>query len=604
MGRKKKNTRGGRPFGEGRDPRRNLLGQPSNHNPPGERLREPRSIFNAVTNQLSSFPPGATLRPHDEPTPIESDASTSQNWLVDDQKLLDATNDAMQSHNVSPDRRGHVPKLQKHQQRKIGLAVQVSYRCGFKNCRFVSKTYDLFIRTSTGQPLQNMQVGVALSKTDLTAKSVETLSTTLNLDPPSLTTLHHSHDKALECTGKLAELAMRDNRREVTSTLRLRGEIEAGQVPSVEVALDGQFSNRSYHCPTGKSDSVSIPVVETVTGKGLLIQHVNLSHRDGSLPTQTHISSGEPLGAKENYKRAHSAEEYPLHFGVVTTDGDTGLVKSLEAGRAEVGESRPLKRRGCFFHAQSATKRKFTREGLIKLTANQKSQLEQSQPNQRQQLLPTNLSPNTCPACLKSFKSIKGLNIHKRSCKGERAEECNIKGLEPLFLVWGKDPSRKKLVVKDKKAWRDGMQRWVMQRIKAEMNLGLHYQNPQNAKVEDDSGIHEALFLGGKTIIPCLMGNHDSCLIDARACGGPESPPVYDILPSKGPIPDIPPPTVAWLNTIVDTILSREALRSLVVHGKKATTSLVESAHKEIRGPAPKGRVYRKNEGRLVKSGA
>ena len=55
--------------------------------------------------------------------------------------------------------------------------------------------------------------------------------------------------------------------------------------------------------------------------------------------------------------------------------------------------------------------------------------------------------------------------------------------------------------------------------------------------------------------------------------------------------------------SIVDTLLSREALRSLVVNGRKATTSLVESVHKEIRLPVPKGRVYRKNETRLIKSG-
>lgn len=103
--------------------------------------------------------------------------------------------------------------------------------------------------------------------------------------------------------------------------------------------------------------------------------------------------------------------------------------------------------------------------------------------------------------------------------------------------------------------------------------------------------------------VPCLSGNHDACLTDSRGCGGYEAPPDYDMLPTKSNIGQVPPQTVSWLNSVVDTILSKEALRSLVVHGKKGTTSLVESVHKEIRIPIPKGRVYRKNATKLIKSG-
>ena len=321
------------------DPHINRQGQPSNPLPITPRTREPKSIFDSVSAQLGGIPPGSRLRPcKDEPTPADGDAVlNSQNWLVDENKLFEATNHALQSHGENQRRRGHVPKLLKHHERRLGFGVQISFRCGFRNCQFVSQTYDLFIKSNTGGALTNVQVGVGLSKTDLTAKSVETFSTTLNLHPPNLKTLQQSCERALACTEQLSEAAMRDNRREVTTTLRLRGETEDNHIPIADVALDGQFSNRSYHCPTGKSDSVSIPVIEQVTGKGLLIQHVNLSHRDGSLPSNTHINSGETLGAKLNYEKTYLAPEYPLHFGVVTTDGDTGLVKSLEAGRLEVG---------------------------------------------------------------------------------------------------------------------------------------------------------------------------------------------------------------------------------------------------------------------------
>ena len=135
------------------------------------------------------------------------------------------------------------------------------------------------------------------------------------------------------------------------------------------------------------------------------------------------------------------------------------------------------------------------------------------------------------------------------------------------------------------------------------MNLGIYAQNPFNRNIQNDASIHEALYSAGKTIVPCLMGVHDACLVDARGCQGPDSPPEYYFLPSNAPLGSIPHPTLTWLNSVVDTLLGKDSLKSLVIHGKKATTSLVESLHKEIRLPVPKGRVYRKNESRLIKSG-
>ena len=604
MAKKKKKPRGA--FFVVGDPRAQLGGRPTRE-PPSDspsppKFREPKSVFENVAAQVGGIPPGSTLRPFDDSKDKlqKSEFSfDSQNWLIDESKMFEATNDALKCHDNSKNQRSHTAKLMKNETKKLGLGVQVSFSCGFKNCRFRSKMYELYTKTDSGQPLANLQLGVAMSKTDLTAKTIETLATTLNLDPPTLGTLHKAHNKALECTEELAEQALTDNRKEVTTTLRLRGELEANEIPSVDCAIDGQYSNRSYHCPSGKSDSVSVPVVENVTGKGLIIQHINLSHRDGSLPSDTHINSGETLAASANYEKTYLAPNYPLHFGVVTTDGDTGLVKALEKGRIAVGESRPLKRRGCIFHAESAAKRKFTRESLVKLTPTQKVQMEQSKTFP----LSSDLEPNACAACNKTFKSIKGLNIHRRSCKGERAEECMIKGLEPLFMTWENKIPPVKLPVKDKKLWRDAIRRWLLKRIKAELNLGIHAFNPHNINLKNDAPMRESLYLAGKTVVKCLSGDHVTCLTDARGCGGPESPPDYDFLPSKSSLGPIPSQTFAWLTSINDLILSREALGSLVVNGKKSTTSLVESAHKEIRLPIPKGRIYRKNESRLIKSG-
>ena len=297
------------------------------------RLRERKTIFDRVSDQLGTIPPGANLRPFVDSNPQQCESNASQNWLINNTKWLEAQNDALKCHNSKKTRTNHTPKWKPHRVRKLGLGVQMRFKCGFRNCKFESECYDLYEKTNTGQPLQNVQLGIAMSKTDLTPKTVETLATTLNLDPPNLKHLHKSYSKALACSETLAEQAMADNREEVTSTLRLKDELREGEVPMADVALDGQYSNRSYHFPTGKSDSVSVPVIEQVTGQGLLIQHVNLSHRDGTLPSSTHINSGETLGAKLNYEKTYQAPNYPLHFGVVTTDGDTGLIKSLESGK-------------------------------------------------------------------------------------------------------------------------------------------------------------------------------------------------------------------------------------------------------------------------------
>ena len=94
---------------------------------------------------------------------------------------------------------------------------------------------------------------------------------------------------------------MIDNRKEVTCDLRLKGELQKGVVPNAGVAGDGQYALRDYHYPTGKSDSVSFPVIEQVTGQNKLVQHINLSHRDGTLPADVHINNAENLASGLKY---------------------------------------------------------------------------------------------------------------------------------------------------------------------------------------------------------------------------------------------------------------------------------------------------------------
>ena len=214
----------------------------------------------------------------------------------------------------------------------------------------------------------------------------------------------------------------------------------------------------------------------------------------------------------------------------------------------------------------------------------------------------TDISPNTCLACHRSFKNSRGLSIHQKACKGERVEEAKIRGLEPMFSKW--ELQGEKLLTKAKKKWRDCIRVWLMRRIKMELNLGLASENPQNLSVADDSRIRERLASAGKTIVPCLQGNHAKCKEDSFCCSNENSGTTdYSVLPSGGQLEVVPRQTVMWLSSIVDAVLGPDALQTLVVNGRKATTSLVESVHREIRLPVAKGRMHRKNETALIKSG-
>ena len=362
MPKQKKSKRGGKLF-HSNDSRINRAGRPSALPPDisftRARIREPKAIYDQISSTKfnGGVPIGARLRPKaDKDTKGEFEGSCSkqvQNWLVDEEKLIQATNDALQCHDKGGKRK-HTPVLRKQKIHQEGFGISVSFTCGFKNCGFSSVSYKLYEEGISGQPLTNDQVGVAMAKSELTPKTMEVLGTTLNLATPGRWNLQQNYTKTLKCTGELANEALAENRGTVTAAMRLLGEVQEGEMPSVDVATDGQYSNRSYHFPTGKSDSVSAPVIEQVTGLGLLIEHENLSHRDGSLATDIHINSAETHAAQRNVEKAYSADKYPLFFGTVTTDGDTSVAKALETARDQIGESRPLKRRGCHFHGEGA----------------------------------------------------------------------------------------------------------------------------------------------------------------------------------------------------------------------------------------------------------
>ena len=145
MGRKKERKNIGRRFVKN-DPRINTWGKPKNDFQSPPRIREPKSVFDNVVAQVGGTPIGATLRPYDDSKAgsVENDCqvgTSSQNWLIDEQKLLTATNDALKTHNLGKNRRNHTPQLLKDRFNKVGFGIQISFKCSFKNCRFKSSKF-------------------------------------------------------------------------------------------------------------------------------------------------------------------------------------------------------------------------------------------------------------------------------------------------------------------------------------------------------------------------------------------------------------------------------------------------------------------------------
>lgn len=552
-----------------------------------------------------SVPP-ATTRSHLVPPTTTTEpvttTSAAENWIVDQAKLLECFNGAMQEHaeycqRIKGRNQGHTPVLNKLMDKRVGFGVIVRYCCRFRNCRFESRPYELFKRTVSGGAQMNLQTGIAMAKSDLTPTKVEFLSTVMNIKSPARSTLQKKYNQALRAAEPLAEMAMAENRKKVYESLGVKVEVGVGTIPEIEAATDGQYSNRSYHTPTGNSQSASIPVIENETGEGYLIQHSSLSKRDGSL--DSHINHAESEAANINYVKTYQATEYPLALQTVTVDGDASIQKGFQKGVAECRESRLFQSRACSQHGINAAKRKFMREALKPLSNAQKQKL--CPKNMSMEDVPEVTASNICPKCGGTFKNARGVALHGRQCRGSRPDVDGGIGLEPMFQRWSFFGN--KVGLNEKKIIRNRIRIWLFSRLKREFYKGLSDLNPDKKKIEDDVEIKEKLVLAGRTVTKCITGIHSSCASDSHVCSGDLEPTSYTSLPLGRPLQNVPNSVINWISSIVDLMLSREALDASVVNGRCGTTSLVESAHHEIRKTVPKGFTHPKNETLLIKSG-
>ena len=147
-----KKSHNGLKFGKN-DPRIQKGGSPQNCFPgdKARRLREPKSVYDSVSAGEGGIPPGARLRPYDDSKQQiwESNLETSQNWIMNDAKFLEAFNHALKCHDTK-NRTNHTAIFKKYKNRKIGFGLNLSFKCGFRNCKFQSQLYEMYDKTSSG----------------------------------------------------------------------------------------------------------------------------------------------------------------------------------------------------------------------------------------------------------------------------------------------------------------------------------------------------------------------------------------------------------------------------------------------------------------------
>ena len=523
---------------------------------------------------------------------------------MDDAKLLECFNGALQEHadhnqKVKGKNKGHVPVLEKLTERHVGFGVIVRYKCKYQNCRFESRAYELFQRTESGGVSTNLLAGTAMAKSDMTPSKVEFFSTVMNIKGPAHSTLQKKYNQALDVADQLAETAMADNRERVYKTMIAKSEFVEGSIPEIEASTDAQYSLRTYHTPSGNSQSASIPVIESETGEGLLIQHASLSRTDGSLTT--HINNAESEAAAINYTKTYQETKFPLALQTVTVDGDASIKKGFQKGVAACGDSRVFQTRACSQHGANAAKRKFMKEALRPLSNSQKQKLCPKGSSSGEEH-PEPTSSNICSKCHSTFKNARGVAVHIRNCQGMRTEVVvGGVGLEPMFLRWYLCGNA--VNAAEKKIYRNCVRVWLFARMKQEFYKGLSELNPGKKKIQDDAEIKKKLVAAGQTVTKCILGDHSRCASNSFVCKGELDPSSYTSLPMGRPLHDVPSSVIQWLSSVVDLMLGLDALNSTVVNGRSGTTSLVESVHHEIRKIVPKGFPHRRNETRLIKSG-
>lgn len=122
----------------------------------------------------------------------------------------------------------------------------MSLTCLVKNCDFESQPFELYqTHPETNQPMTNVAASIAMTKCDLSPKSINLLCITMNVCSPPIRSLQKGYTFAASYGPTLAKEALKENRKIVTEMMELKGECSVGEPPKIDVVEDGNYNIRS-----------------------------------------------------------------------------------------------------------------------------------------------------------------------------------------------------------------------------------------------------------------------------------------------------------------------------------------------------------------------
>lgn len=203
--------------------------------------------------------------------------------------------------------------------------------------------------------------------------------------------------------------------------------------------------------------------------------------------------------------------------------------------------------------------------------------------------------PFQCSRCVKSFKTAAGRGTHGRFCKGE------LPAATPSSQSW---LTASGISPKEVKPFRKKLLHWLLVRKNAELKRGVSFwKKLKFFQGPNDLGLKHRLKQAAGTICSCLKGDHTNCKQYSFVCSDSKDPFLY-LLPHKRNWPCIPDTIQKIIAESVWSVFQSEKLDRLINRGALRTTSCVESYHRTIRAPCPKGKPMRRNQTSVLKFGA
>ena len=203
--------------------------------------------------------------------------------------------------------------------------------------------------------------------------------------------------------------------------------------------------------------------------------------------------------------------------------------------------------------------------------------------------------PFSCPKCFKGFKSAAARGTHERFCRVQKGPSSQP---GPSWV------DHQNISSKELKPFKKKMLHWLMVRKNYELKRGVAMWKKMKCYYgKNDNELKHRLKLAAGTILPCLKGDHSLCIRHSFVCTDAKDPLLY-LLPHQRNIPSLTDEMQKSISESIWSVFQSEKLNRLILGGTLRTTSTVESVHRTIRTPAPKGKPLPRNQTAVLQFGA